>query len=144
MNDRPITNIDRKVELKGDTVNVVSKVKESMNIDFFLEQNQQKVIQLNTNKQQLSAVMMQIKSLESGLPALDEEQMKELLVLKDRINIIRNQDKLRTLKQNAQRLEVDINILTKDLETFREVETEQKAQSVDSQSVDSTAEVKKS
>lgn len=116
--ERVKTNIERKSRIEGDRVVIDSQISEDMTVEQFFDSHNQRIQQLNNMQNQLAGVKAQMNQYKK--PEMSAEEEKELMELKQKINKIRDIDKLETLQQNAQKLEVEINRVQKESLVFQE------------------------
>jgi len=117
--ERVKTNIERKSRIEGDRIIIDSVVSEDMATEQFFETHAQKLQQLGNLQQQLVGVKAQMKQREGKIDTTEDE-MKELMILKEKITKIKDMDKYDTLKTSAQTLEIDINRIQKETIVFQE------------------------
>jgi hypothetical protein len=113
---RPKTNIERKFKIEGDRVFIEAEVGEELDKETFLNTHQRRLQQIDNMQNQLSGIKAQIIKAQQDIPQFDETYLKELDILKNKINDIRNLDKLDTLRKSAQDIEVELATVKKDAE----------------------------
>lgn len=119
---RPKTDISRKAELKADgLISIKSDVLEELTPDQFFETLEAKNNQLSQFQNQLSAIKSQITTMEKSKPVLSATEQQDLDLLKKKMDHIKMTERLEALKVNAQKVEVEIDILQKEMKVLQEV-----------------------